>query len=344
MRGKEALEKLVGDERLSQEEAKSLMKAMIEGVYTPVQLGAILAVLQAKGETGEELSGFVEAIRERALPFLLPSPAEVADNCGTGGDGIGTFNISTAAALLAVSAGVKMVKHGNRSVTSRSGSADFLEGLGIPVDVSPEVMQSLFIQTGFAFLYAPRYHPAMRAVQGVRKELGIRTVFNLLGPLVNPCAVHYKLVGVYDPGLLEPVGEALGVLGVKRALVVWGEPGMDEVSLVGESRMVLVEAGKMIPLTFHPREVGLKTCLLSDLQGGSPDENVALFLDLLRGKFRGPLKEALLLNAAFLVWLGGRTESVTEALLLLEEALDRGRALRTVENIVAVGQEMEVAS
>ncbi|MGC8778611.1 MAG: anthranilate phosphoribosyltransferase, partial [Candidatus Caldatribacteriaceae bacterium] len=326
MMGREILERLVNGERLDEGEAYLMMRGVMEGNFSLVQLGAMLAVLQMRGEEGEELSGFVRAVREKAVPFSVSSQVPVADNCGTGGDNAGTFNISTAAALLSVSVGIKMVKHGNRSVTSRSGSADFLEHLGIPVEASPEAMRFLFEKTGFAFLYAPRYHPAMRAVQGVRKELGIRTVFNLLGPLVNPCAVDYKLVGVYDPRLLEPVGMVLGTLRVKRGLVVFGEPGMDEVSLAGESQMALWEEGAMRFFTFHPREVGLPQCSLADLQGGTPEENVHIFLDILRGKERGALRKAVLLNAAFLLWLSERTFSVAEALGLLEAAIESGRA------------------
>jgi len=340
---KEILERMINGERLQREEAYRIMQGILEGYYTPVQLGAMLALLRRQKETGEELSGFVEAIRKKAVPFVLPYPVPVADNCGTGGDGTGSFNISTAAAFLAVSVGVKMVKHGNRSVTSRSGSADFLEALGIPIAVSPDTMGVLFEKTGFAFLYAPLYHPAVGAMQAVRKDLGIRTVFNLLGPLVNPCTVHYKLMGVYDPELLEPVGRVLATLSVKRGLVVWGEPGMDEVSLAGESRMIMVEGERMTPFTFHPREVGLHVCSVSDLQGGSPQENAALFFDILQGKNRGPLRDAVLLNAAFLVWLSEKAPGVHQAFRLLEEALESGRVLRTVETIIEALPKEEVA-
>lgn len=344
MRGKAILGRLVCGEQLNREEAYHLMCDIVGEAFTPAQLGAILAMLRLRKETGEELSGFVRAIRERAIPFPVSPSIEVADNCGTGGDGTGTFNISTASALLAVGAGVKVVKHGNRAVSSSSGSADFLEHLGIPIEASPQTMQALFADTGFAFLYAPLYHPAMRVVQGVRKELGIRTVFNLLGPLVNPCRVHYKLVGVCEPELLFPVGEALRELGVKKGLVVWGEPGMDEVSLVGKSEMVLVTEGMLETFSFHPQEVGLRTCTLSELRGGSPEENATLFFEILQGKLKGPLRDAVVLNAAFLLWLCERASSLSEALQLLEDVLTSGRALRTVEAIVDTARATGVAS
>lgn len=344
MREKEILGRLVCGEQLNKEEAYSLMLHIVEEAFTPAQLGAILAMLRLRKETGEELSGFVRAIRERAIPFPVSPSVEVADNCGTGGDGTGTFNISTASALLAVGAGVKVVKHGNRAVSSSSGSADFLEHLGIPIEASPQTMQALFGGTGFAFLYAPLYHPAMRVVQGVRKDLGIRTVFNLLGPLVNPCRVHYKLVGVCEPELLFPVGEALGELGVKKGLVVWGEPGMDEVSLVGKSEMVLVTEGRLEAFSFHPQEVGLRTCALSELRGGGPRENATLFFEILQGKLKGPLRDAVVLNAAFLLWLCGRASSLSRALQFLEDVLTSGRALRAVEAIIDAARIAGVAS
>ncbi|MGQ9473863.1 MAG: anthranilate phosphoribosyltransferase [Candidatus Caldatribacteriaceae bacterium] len=343
MMGRKILERLIGGGRLSEEESYLVMQGIMEGSFTPLQIGAILSLLRTRREEGEELAGFVRAIRERAVPFVIPEAEAVADNCGTGGDGAGTFNISTASALLAVSLGVKIVKHGNRSVTSHSGSADFIERLGIKIEVSPSAMQTLFDQTGFAFLYAPLYHPAMRAVQEVRRELKIRTVFNLLGPLVNPCAIHYKLVGVYDPGLLEPVGKVLLHLGVKRGLVVWGEPGMDEVSLVGESKMALVEGGSLHFFSFHPQEVGLEVCKLSDLGGGNPQENVEVFWKILRNEYGGPLRDALLINAAFLVWLSEQAASVSDALKALDEALKSGRVLQVVEDIISCAKGVGVA-
>lgn len=343
MRGKEILERLIGGVRLSEEEAYLLMQGIMDGSFTPLQIGAILSLLRTRREEGEELAGFVKAIRERAVPFMIQDAIAVADNCGTGGDGAGTFNISTGSAFLAIALGVKMVKHGNRSLTSHSGSADFIERLGMKIDVPPSAMRTIFDQTGFAFLYAPLYHPAMRAVQEIRRELKIRTVFNLLGPLVNPCAVHYKLVGVYDPGLLEPVGKVLLHLGVKRGLVVWGEPGMDEVSLVGESKMALVERGNVYFFSFHPREVGLQVCELSDLGGGSPEENVGVFWEILRSEYRGPLRDALLLNAAFLVWLSGQAGSVLDALKALDEAVRSGRVLQVVEGVISCAKGVGVA-
>ncbi len=338
--GKAILEKLVQGETLTQEGAYSLMQAIMDGSVTPLQVAGILCALRMRKVVGEELAGFMQAMRERALAFPTSIGGDLADNCGTGGDGQGTFNFSTASALLAVAAGVRVVKHGNRSVSSQSGSADFLEHLGFPVDLSPSFMRVLFEHTGFAFLYAPLYHPAMRVVQPIRKELGIRTVFNLLGPLVNPCSVDYKLVGVYDYDLLSPVAEALRLSGVKRGVVVWGEPGIDEVSLAGVTHVALVERGTLRFMVFSPEEVGYKRCTVSDLQGGRPEENVTLFFRILRGEEGGPIREALLLNAAFLVWVSGRAGDVGEALRILEELLAQGEALRVVENIVEVGKRL----
>ncbi len=338
--GKDMLEHLLQGGKLTQEDAYRLMQAIMEGTITPLQVAGMLCALRMRRVEGEELAGFMQAMRKKALPFSVFAPEGLADNCGTGGDGRGTFNFSTASALLAVAGGVRVVKHGNRAVSGQSGSADFLEHLGFPIDLAPPLMQAVFDATGFAFLYAPLYHPAMRVVQPIRKELGIRTIFNLLGPLVNPCPIDYKLVGVYERSLLTPVIEALKLSGVKRGMVLWGEPGIDEVSLVGETHLVYL-AGETVQFSvFRPEEVGYRRCELADLKGGTPQENVDLFLRILRGKERGPIREALLLNAASFLWVSGRGESIGEALGILEELLCTGEALRVVENIVETGRRV----
>jgi len=332
----ELLTQVLCGKTLTPEEAYQLMQGMMEGAFTPAQMGALLATLRLRGETREELLGFARAMKDRAMVFRIPSSWEVADNCGTGGDGKGTLNISTGAALLAHALGVPVVKHGNRSVSSRCGSADFLEGLGFPIDLPQSIMEELFARTKFAFLFAPLYHPAMRAVQGVRRELGVRTTFNLLGPLTTPCPVHYKMVGVYSLELLEPVAYVLLHLGVERGLVVFGEPGVDEVSVCGTTHCVLVTSQKIERFVFHPEEVGLPVYPLSAIQGGEPQENVFLFLEVLEGRVRKAPRDALALNAAFLLWLSKKAESVPEALGKVGEAIDSGRAL---ENLKALLEE-----
>lgn len=338
---KEVFTQLLNGDVLTASQAYALMGALMRGEFTPAQMGAILGVLRVRGESKEELFGFAQAMRDHAVPFSVPSGVLVADNCGTGGDGRGTVNLSTGAALLAFSLGVPVVKHGNRSVSSRSGSADFLESLGFPIDLPREAMEALFAQTGFAFLYAPLYHPAMRAVQGVRRELGVRTVFNILGPLTTPCAVAYKMVGVYSPDLLEPVAYVLSLLGVRRGLVVWGEPGVDEVSVSGGTRGVFVDQGRMEPFTLHPAEVGLSEYPVEAIQGGSAEENARLFLDILEGKRKGAHYDALLLNAAVLVWLAEKAETISGALEKVEEAIASGEALVKVRKLIATAQRLQ---
>jgi anthranilate phosphoribosyltransferase len=336
----EILLRVLHGEVLGASEAYTLMHGLMSGEFTQAQMGAILGVLRVRGERKEELLGFARAMRDFATPFLIPAGCLAADNCGTGGDGRGTLNISTGAALLAFALGVPVVKHGNRSVSSRSGSADFLEHLGFPIDLAKDAMERLFAETGFAFLYAPLYHPAMRAIQGVRRELKVRTVFNILGPLTTPCSVAYKMVGVYDPKLLEPVAYVLSLFGVRRGLVVWGEPGVDEVSVSGKTCCLLVDEGRISPLTFHPHEVGFPEYPVEEIQGGDPAENARLFLDILSGEVRGAHRDALVVNAAFLVWLSERARTLTEAVQKVEKAIDSGRALERVEELLGVARRM----
>lgn len=335
---KEALLRVLNGEILTTSEAYALMCELMQGKFTPAQMGAILGVLRVRRERKEELLGFAQAMRDFAIPFSVPSGMLVADNCGTGGDGKGTMNISTGAALLAFALGIPIVKHGNRSVSSRSGSADFLESLGFPVDLPKESMEVLFATTGFAFLYAPLYHPAMRTVQGVRRELGVRTVFNVLGPLTTPCFVAYKMVGVYDPELLEPVAYVLSLLGVRRGLAVWGEPGVDEVSVSGTTHCILVSEGQVETLTFHPREVGLREYPVEAIQGGSAHDNAQLFLEILQGKRKEAHYEALILNTAFLVWLAERAETIPQALEQVEGIVQSGEALERIQELVATAR------
>lgn len=337
---REAFVRLLSGETLTTPEAYALMCDLMRGNFTPAQMGAILGALRARGEKEEELLGFAQAMRDCAVPFTVPSGTLVADNCGTGGDGKHTLNISTGAALLAFALGVPVVKHGNRSVSSRSGSADFLESLGFPIDLPKASMEMLFATTGFAFLYAPLYHPAMRAVQGVRKELGVRTVFNILGPLTTPCPVAYKMVGVYDQKLLEPVAYVLSFLGVRRGLVVWGEPGVDEVSVSGRTFGVLVDRGTVETFSFHPRELGLPEYPVEAIQGEDAEGNVRLFLEVLQNKRQGAHYDALTLNAAFLVWLAEKAETVAQAFEQVTEAIRSGMALAKVQDLVAAAQSI----
>ncbi|MDK2897198.1 MAG: anthranilate phosphoribosyltransferase [Candidatus Atribacteria bacterium] len=336
----EVIDYLVSGSKLNFVDSLTLMEKIMEGKLTSSQISAILCALRMRGEDSEEIAGFASAMRERAIHFDLPPEMMVADNCGTGGDGKRTFNFSTASALIALAAGLKMVKHGNRSISSRCGSADFLEAMGIPVKIGPDKMKSLFDQTGFAFLFAPLYHPATGIVQPIRKELGIRTIFNLLGPLTNPAPVRYQLVGVYSKELLQPVAQALLRIGVQRAAVVWGEPGIDEISIVGESFLFLVEGNNISSRQIHPEEFGYPPGPLASIQGGEPKENVEIFWSILKNETKGPLRAALVLNTAFLLWVSEQSDSLSQAIEQTEELLTSGQALKKVQQLVRTSQQM----
>jgi len=321
-------------------ESYALMSHLMEERFSDSQVGAILCAFRFKGETPQEIAGFASAMRDKAIPFPLTNDTVAIDNCGTGGDGKGTFNISTASALLANAMGLKVVKHGNRSVSSRCGSADFLETLSIRIDLPVEKMQRFFDETGFAFLYAPLYHPAMKAVQKVRKELGIRTVFNLLGPLTNPAPISHKLVGVYKAELVEPVAHALAQLGIQRGMVLWGEPGIDEVSVCGITRIALIENNTIQTMEFHPEQIGLKTCPIEELSGGNPHANAQLFYHLLQGDLRGTLRTAVVLNTAFLIWLVQPEFSLHDAFTQTETIIDSGKAREKIRQMIILSNKI----
>ncbi|NLJ50263.1 MAG: anthranilate phosphoribosyltransferase [Candidatus Atribacteria bacterium] len=320
-------------------ESYQLMLNLMENQFSASQIGAILYAYSQKDETPQEIAGFASAMRAKATPFPISKKIMVIDNCGTGGDGKRTFNISTASALLANAMGLKVIKHGNRSVTSNCGSADFLEALGFQINLPVEKMKKFFDQTGFAFLYAPLYHPAMKAVQQARKELGIPTIFNLLGPLTNPAPITHKVIGVCKPNLVDLVAQALLHLNIQRGLVFWGEPGIDEVSICGITRMALIDKGKIQTWNFSPDQVGLKVNLINGLSGGSPEKNAHLFNELLKGKkIRGTLGRAVILNTAFLVWLLYPEKNLREIYQRIEDRIRSGEAYKKIQNLIIFNQ------
>ncbi len=324
------------------EESYQLMINLMENQFSASQIGAILYAYSQKGETPQEIAGFAAAMRAKAIPFPIQQKIMVIDNCGTGGDGKRTFNISTASALLAYAMGLKVIKHGNRSVTSNCGSADFLEALGFQINLPTEKMKKFFDQTGFAFLYAPLYHPAMKAVQQVRKELGIPTIFNLLGPLTNPAPITHKVVGVCKPNLVDLVAQALLQLNIQRGLVFWGEPGIDEVSICGFTRMALIEKGKIQTWDFSPEQVGLGVNSINGLSGGSPEKNAHLFHELLQGKkTKKALGKAVILNTAFLVWLLYPKNNLREIYQNIEDLIISGEAYKKIQNLIVFNQSFK---
>lgn len=319
--------KAISGERLTEEEAYHLMQRMMAGELSPVQMAGVLVALRTRGETPAEIAGFARAMREAARRVEVRR-RPLLDIVGTGGDGQGTLNLSTAAALVAAAGGVAVAKHGNRAASSRSGSADTLEALGVNLEAPPERMAEAVEEVGFGFFFARLYHPAMRHVAPVRAELKVRTVFNLLGPLTNPAGATHYLLGVFSPAWLEPMAEALGRLGAK-GLVVHGE-GADELVL-GENQVLEVGKGAY---TLLPEEVGLKRAPLEALQGGSPKENALLLQRLLRGEEKGPLQQAVALNAGAAFYLVGRSPSIGEGVRLALEILEAGAAFEVLERFI----------
>jgi anthranilate phosphoribosyltransferase len=329
---REAVLALASSQDLSKEEAASVMRAIMAGEATPAQIGAILTALSIKGAGSRELAGFAGAMREFAVPFPHGMRGPLIDTCGTGGDGSQTFNVSTAAAFVVAGAGLPVVKHGNRSVTSRCGSADVLSALGVRLEIPPERMAGILRTTGIAFLFAPLYHPAMRRVQGIRQELGFRTVFNLLGPLTNPAGARIQLLGVYGPEIIGLMAEALKLLGAERGMVVHGG-GLDEITTTGPTRVAELAGGSVREYTIHPEEFGIPLSSVDDLRGGDAAENARIFREVLSGE-HGAARDAALMNAGAAIYLGGLARSIAGGISRAEESVDSGMALRKLEALI----------
>jgi anthranilate phosphoribosyltransferase len=322
------LAKVMRGERLTEQEAGAAMGVIMDGEATPAQIGALLAALAVRGESEDEVVGFARTMRSRAVP--LRSNGAI-DTCGTGGDGSGTFNISTLASLVVAACGVPVAKHGNRSASSRCGSADVLETLGVRIDAPVETVQRCLDETGWTFLFAPGFHASTRHAVGPRKELGVRTAFNLLGPLTNPALPEAQVVGVPRPELAPFVAQCLRRLGVKRAWVVHGS-GLDEISLCGETAVTAFENGEVRTFTVSPADAGLTACALEALRGGSPEDNAAIATEVLGGA-RGSRRDVVLLNAAAALVVAGRATSLREGVGQAAEALDDGRAARLLGRV-----------
>lgn len=317
-----------GRQTLSREDARALMQQILSGELSDIQLAALLGALASRGETAAEIAGFVEAMRAAATPFPLNNAErrELVDTCGTGGDASGTFNISTATALVAAAAGATVAKHGNRAVTSQCGSADILEALDIPVELTPAEAAAALRKHRFAFLHAPAMHPTMRAVMPVRRALGVRTVFNVLGPLTNPAGAAAQVMGVYAPHLVPLVAEAMALLGTRHAFVVHGDTdngGLDELSISGTSQIAEVRNGAITLSTLTPEEVGLKRAPLEALRGGDARTNAAI-LQTIFNRERGPCRDIVLLNAAAVLVASDLVTTLTEGIARAAHAIDTG--------------------
>jgi anthranilate phosphoribosyltransferase len=334
----EILEKLVRKENLSVEEARAVMDSIMSGQLSDARIAAVLTALRMKGETVEEIAGFASAMAEKAIR-ISPRRNGLVDTCGTGGDDSQTFNISTATALVTASMGIPVAKHGNRAVSSKCGSADVLEALGVNIQLPPERVAELIDRVGIGFLFAPRHHPAMKHAAAVRKQLGIRTVFNVLGPLTNPAGVRRQLIGVFHRDLTEVLCRVLDVLGLEKAFVVHGLDGIDEVSIAGETVVSGLEGGRVRTFRFTPEEAGLGRANLSEITGGSAEENAAWISSILSGG-NGARTDAVLLNAGFVALLADRASDVREGVRMAREAIESGRARALLENLREISHSL----
>jgi len=342
---KNAISKVVLQQDLVETEMIEVMNQIMGGEATPAQVGAFITALRMKGETIEEITGAARVMRDHATPIRVGKALDIdreeinldretiLDTCGTGGSGTKSFNISTTVAFVVSACGVKVAKHGNRSISSACGSADVLEALGVNLNVTPEQVESCINEVGVGFLFAPALHGAMKHAIGPRREIGIRTIFNILGPLTNPAGADRQVLGVYDEKLVEVLAKVLVKLGCQRGFVVHGQDGMDEITLTGPTRVAEINEGKVTLSTIEPEDFGLRRCLLSDLQGGDAEENAAIVRDVLAGA-EGPKRDVVLLNAAYALVAAGIVESVDAGLQKAGNMIDEGLAKAKLEGLV----------
>ena len=333
---KEAIIKIVTKEDLTYQEAYDVMNEIMSGETTPTQNAAFLAALSTKStkaETIDEITGCATAMREHALS-VDAGDMDTFEIVGTGGDNASSFNISTTSAFVAAAGGMKVSKHGNRAASSKSGTADCLEALGVNINEEPEDCVKLLEKTGLCFFFAQKYHSSMKYVGAIRKELGFRTVFNILGPLTNPIHPKKQLLGVYDESLVEPLARVLYNLGVKDGMVVFGREKLDEISMVGPTFCCEFHDGEYKSYDICPEDFGFTRCTREDLQGGTPEENATITRDILSGKLHGPKRDTVLMNAGAALYIGGKAESLAAGVKLAEELIDSGKALEKLEAFI----------
>ena len=335
---REAIAKIVNKQDLTFDEAYTVMNEIMSGETTPTQNAAFLAALStksARAETTSEIAGCAAAMRDHAV--RVESDYDLFEIVGTGGDNAGSFNISTTSALVAAAGGMKVAKHGNRAASSKCGTADCLEALGVNIDQSPDKCRELLDKVGICFFFAQKYHTSMKYVGAIRKELGFRTVFNILGPLTNPGSPKMQLLGVYDEYLVEPLAQVLIDLGVKRGMVVYGKDKLDEISMSAPTKVCEFKDGWFRSYTISPEDFGLTRCEKKELVGGTPAENAAITRAILGGE-RGPKRDAVLMNAGASLCIGGKADNMAEGIKLAGEIIDSGKALETLENFIKVSQ------
>jgi anthranilate phosphoribosyltransferase len=334
---KEGIQKLIDDANLTSAESQEIMREIMSGQATNAQIAAFLTALRMKGETVEELIAFAEVMREHCLRIHPHVGGRLVDTCGTGGDKTKTFNISTAAAFVVAGAGVAIAKHGNRSVTSRSGSADVLEKLGFNLKITPEEVQATIEQVGVGFMFAPAFHPAMKYAIEPRREIGVRTVFNVLGPMTNPASANAQLLGVYDPKLTAPMAYALKRLECEEAMVVHGLDGLDEISTLGKTAIAWLKQGEVATLEVAPKDFGVKQTRIEDIKGTTPEENAEILFKILNGSCVGddPKTEIVLVNSAAGIMVGGKAEDFSYGMTVARESIESGAAYKKLKALIS---------
>ncbi|MFC1965876.1 anthranilate phosphoribosyltransferase [Chloroflexota bacterium] len=332
---REAIQTLVSGNSLSTEEAALVMEEIMGGEVTPAQFGAFVTALRLKGETVDEIAGLARVMRAKAIPVNVTGP--LVDTCGTGGDGSATFNISTTAAFVVAGAGLKVAKHGNRAMSSQCGSADVLEALGVRLELTAEQVQRSLEEVGMGFMFAPSFHPAMKYAGPPRREIGIRTVFNILGPLTNPASAQAQVLGVAEGSLVEKLALVLQSLGCHHALVVHGEDSLDEITVTEKTRVSELKDGSIRSYSISPEDFGLPRTNPDSLRGGTADENAALLRSILGGK-QGSQRDVVLLNAAAALVAGDKVETLQQGVELAKEVIDNGKALKKLEELIEFSQ------
>ncbi len=333
----EAIKKVVEGTSLSREEARDAMNAIMSGESTPAQIGAYITALRMKGETVDEIAGSAQAMREHA-GRIDAEPESLVDTCGTGGDGAHTINISTIAGLIAAGAGVTVAKHGNRAVSSKCGSADVLKELGVKIDAEPETVKRCLDRANIGFFFAPLWHGAMKHAIGPRREIGIRTIFNILGPLCNPTGARRQVLGVFDPKLTEVMAGVLKDLGSTHVWVVYGSDGLDEITISGPTRVTELRDGAIKTFDLYPMDLGVKESSLDKIRGGEAAHNAKIVNDVLGG-WKGPCRDVTVLNAAAAIFVGGKAESIKEGVEKARESIDTGKAAEALKKFVAVSNQ-----
>ncbi|MFH1638800.1 MAG: anthranilate phosphoribosyltransferase [Chloroflexota bacterium] len=335
---KEAIGTLVSGKSLTMDEAAAVMEEIMSGEATPAQFGAFVTALRIKGETAEEITGLARTMRAKAVPVVVAG--QLLDTCGTGGDAAATFNISTATAFIAAGAGLKVAKHGNRAMSSHCGSADVLEALGVKIDLNAENVQKCIEKVGIGFMFAPMFHPAMKYASAPRREIGIRTIFNILGPLTNPAGAKTQVLGVSDGAVVDKMAQVLMGLGCQHGLIVHGEDGLDEITINGKTRVREIKDGSIRSYDITPEDFGIPVASLDSLKGGTAQENAAMMRDILGGNVKGAKLDVVLMNSAGAVLAGDKVKTLDEGLKLAREVVAKGQALAKLDEFVKYSQSL----